>query len=149
MPLVRYFYFVGGVLLALLFIFDACLPIPPVAEKVEVYLPVIRIHSGHKWPERIVYDTSLPTPASTSIASTDNIIQAPEPIVDASAGSKEKQAFAMLPSSADRLQASNVKKPEPKPQHHRKAVRKRAPVQAPMFAMARQQQFGWFGRNFW
>lgn len=149
MPLARYFSFVGGVLLALLFIFDVCLPKPPMAEKVEVYLPVIRIHSDHKWPERILYDTNLPTPVSTLTATSDGITQVAELIVDASAGSKEKEAFAMLPSSPDRLQASNVKQRELRPQRHRKVARKRTPVQAPVFAMARQQQFGWFGRNFW
>ncbi len=71
MPLARYFSFVGGVLLALLFILDACFPKLPVAAKAKVYLPVIRIYSDRKWPERIVYDTSLPTPVPTSIATTE------------------------------------------------------------------------------
>ena len=62
MPLARYFYFVGGVLLALLFILDATLPtFPVVEEKAKANPPVIRIYSDRKWPERIVYDTSAPT----------------------------------------------------------------------------------------
>jgi hypothetical protein len=147
MPLARYCSFVGGVLLALLFILDACFPKLPVAAKAKVNLTVIRIYSDRKWPERIVYDTSLPTIVPTSTASTGVIIQAPKIIADASAGAKERESFAMLPPSIDRLQASNAKMREPKPQHHRKVARKRAP--APTIAMARQLQFGWFGRNFW
>ncbi len=147
MPLARYFYFVGGVLLALLFVLDACFPKPPLVAKAKVYLPVIRIYSDRKWPERIVYDTSLPTIVPTSIAGAEGIIQAPEKIADASASAQERQAFAMVPSSVDRLQASKAKMPEAKPQHYRKVARRRAP--APRFAMARHPQFGGFGWNFW
>jgi hypothetical protein len=147
MPLARYFCFVGGVLLALLFVLDASFPKRPVETKAKVYLPVIRIYSDRKWPERIVYDTSLPTIVPNSIATTEGIIRASEPIAAASAGAKEREAFAMLPSSVDQLQVSNAKMPELKPQHHRKVARRRAP--APRVAMVRHLQFGWFGGNFW
>lgn len=147
MPLARYFYFVGGVLLALLIALDACIPKPPVAVKAKVYLPVIRIYSDRKWPERIVYDTSLPTIVPSSIASVESIIQAPEKIADASFGAQERETSAVLPSSVDRLRASNAKMQEPKPRHYRKVARRRVP--APSFAMARHPQFGWFGGNFW
>lgn len=62
MPVGRYFVFVGSVLLALLFLADRYLP-PQIAPSVrsDVDRPVIRIHSRHKWPEAVVYDTSLPT----------------------------------------------------------------------------------------
>lgn len=62
MPLLRYVAFVGGSLLLMLLIAGAYLPAGPVdgggqpASK-----PVILIESSRKWPERIVYDTSLPT----------------------------------------------------------------------------------------
>jgi hypothetical protein len=62
MPLGRYFVFTGTLLLALLFLADWYMPhpaAPPV--RAEVDRTVIRLHSGHKWPERIVIDTSLPT----------------------------------------------------------------------------------------
>jgi len=77
MPLARYFFFVGGVLLALLFIADACLPNLPVADRASTDLPVIRIHSNRKWPERVVYDTSLPTIIPAQIANTNASIPPP------------------------------------------------------------------------
>ena len=147
MPVARYFCFVGGVLLALLFILDACFPKLPVAAKAKVNLPVIRIYSDRRWPERIVYDTSFPTIVPTSVASTEGIIQAPKAIADASAGAKERESFAMLPPSIDRSQASNTKMRELMPRLQRKMARKRTP--APTVAMARHLQFSWFGRNFW
>jgi hypothetical protein len=147
MPLARYFYFVGGVLLALLFILDAILPKFPLVEDAKANPPTIRIHSDRKWPERIVYDTNVPTIVPTSIARTEVIVHVPEKIADASAGATERQAFAMLPPSADQLQVSNTKMRELKPRHQSKIARKRAP--APRIAMARHLQFGWFGRSFW
>ena len=63
MPLARYFLWVGGVLLALLFVADARLPALPVAEATtDVPSPIIRIHSERKWPDRIVFDTNAPIP---------------------------------------------------------------------------------------
>jgi hypothetical protein len=56
----------------LLFIADFCLPKSPVAERASIDLPAIRIHSDRKWPDRIVFDTSLPTivPAQPANAET-------------------------------------------------------------------------------
>jgi hypothetical protein len=44
MPLARYFLYVGSVLLALLFIADACLPKPPAVNHSDEFRPVIRIY---------------------------------------------------------------------------------------------------------
>jgi len=62
MPLGRYFVFVGSILLALLLLSDRYLPghIAP-SPRADVDRSIIRIHSGHKWPDAVVYDTSLPT----------------------------------------------------------------------------------------
>lgn len=60
MPVARYFLWVGGVLLALLFIANACLPKLPEGRATDTPRPVIRIYSERKWPERIVFDTSTP-----------------------------------------------------------------------------------------
>jgi hypothetical protein len=147
MPLMRYFYFVGGVLLALLFILDACFPKLPASAKAKVYPPVIRIYSDQKWPERIVYDTSLPTIVPTLTASTEPIIRVPQMIANDSAGARKWEALAMMPPSGEPLQASGAKMREPKPRHPIKIVRKRPP--APRIAMARPRPFGWFGQSFW
>ena len=48
-------------MLALLFIADACMPRAPVGDRANSNPITIRIHSDLKWPERVVYDTSLPT----------------------------------------------------------------------------------------
>jgi len=147
MPLVRYFSFVGGVLFALLFILDACFPELPALAKAKVYPPVIRIYSDRKWPDRIVYDTTLPTIVPMSIASIGAITEPPDIIAETSAHSKERAAFAMLTTAGEKSQTSNTKMQELKPRQQIKIVRKRPP--APRFAMARHPQFGWFGRNFW
>jgi hypothetical protein len=68
MPLVRYFVFVGGMLLGLLFLADWYFPTPTDATAVavnDVDRSTIRIHSRHKWPAAIQMDTraSMPGPA--------------------------------------------------------------------------------------
>jgi len=148
MPLARYFFLVGGVLLALLFISDACLPKLPVADRANTDLPVIRIHSNRKWPERVVYDTSLPTNIPAQIANTEASIPAPAAVADVPAKTQVREAFAQLqPSDARQLQQSEPKKAEPKLQHQRK-IAKRRPA-PPMNLVARQPQFGWFGNSIW
>jgi hypothetical protein len=147
MPLARYFSLVGGVLLALLFVLDACFPELPAVAKAKVYPPVIRIYSDEKWPERIVYDTSLPTIVPAPVATAEPIVLAPAKMAEASSATREQEAFAMLSVSIDRWQASDTAMHEAKPRHQRRIVRKRAP--APRIAMARSPQFGWLGRNFW
>jgi len=148
MPLARYFIFVGGVLLALLFISDAYLPKIPDAHRASANLPVIRIHSDRKWPERVVYDTSLPTIIPAKIANADASVPAPAAVTDISAKAQVREAFAQLqPSDARRLQRSDLKSREPNPQRVRKIAKRRAPP--PMVLVARQPQFGWFGSSIW
>ena len=143
MPLARYFLYVGGVLLALLLVLDGYLPRFPVAAGAPADLPVIRILSDRQWPERIVYDTSLPTIVPTQIAS----VHAPAMIVDASVGAREREAFAQLPSfGAKELQLPEPKMREPKPHRSRK---KRHEVPPPTLLVARQPHLGWFGNRIW
>src|SRR5215212_363003 len=64
MPVARYFLFVGAALLALLFALDAFVPQQvAVASNAAASIDktVVRIRSDQKPPERVVYDTSLPT----------------------------------------------------------------------------------------
>jgi hypothetical protein len=70
MPIARYFIVVGGTLAALLFIAAWCLPTPPAMfadQSLATDRAVIRIKSAHKWPERIVLDTSQPTTAPPAV----------------------------------------------------------------------------------
>jgi hypothetical protein len=60
-PIARYFIFVGGTLAALLFIPGWLLPKPPAMfadQSVALDRAVIRIKSAHKWPEKVILDTS-------------------------------------------------------------------------------------------
>ena len=106
MPLARYFLYVGGVLLTLLFILDACLTDLPVIESAHVNSPVIRIHSDRKWPERIVFDTSLPTVVPVQTAIAEDRVPRPVTVADVAAKKREREAFALM-------QSSNAKRLEP------------------------------------
>jgi hypothetical protein len=62
MPLGRYFLFIGGSLLALLLAIDWLVPQPTAeAQRTDVDRSTIRIHSAHKWPSAVVFDTTQPT----------------------------------------------------------------------------------------
>jgi hypothetical protein len=72
MPLLRYFGWVGSILLAALFATNWCFPAPisraelsdvPLDQKVH-----IRIQTDHKWPERVVLDNTRSTPARDATA---------------------------------------------------------------------------------
>lgn len=151
MPLARYFSYVGGVLLALLFVLDAYLPKVPVAERADANLPVIRIHSDRKWPERVVYDTSQPTIIPAQIVSGGPASwpqqRSPTSLARGAKG-REREAFAQLqPFDAKQLQPSDSKKREPNLQRQRKIAKRRAA--APALLVARHPQFGWFGNSIW
>jgi hypothetical protein len=148
MPLARYFFYVGGVLLALLFVPNAYLPKAPLAERANANAPVIRIHSERKSPERIVFDSSLPTIIPPRIASDEASIPSLPAATDVSVKAREREAFAqMQPSNARQPQPSNPKKREPRLQHQAKIAKR---YNAPQFFLAaRQPQSGWFGNSIW
>ena len=140
MPLARYFLYVGGALLALLFISDPYLPKLQVADWGNSRPAIIHIQSDQKWPERIVYDTSLPTAVPAQITNIEANVAPPEIVPSAT----EREAFAQLQPSS---QLSDAKKREPKAQRQHKIAKRRA-VPAALLA-ARQVQFGWFGNRIW
>jgi hypothetical protein len=78
-PLARYFFFVGSVLLAVLFVAEQYLPDSPqtFVREARMDKSIIRIKSAHKWPEPIVLDTSLPT-----IAPPPSLVVANAPVVN-------------------------------------------------------------------
>jgi hypothetical protein len=151
MPLARYFLFVGGVLLALLFISNAYLPQEPVAVSANadlpVILPVIRIHSDRKWPERIVFDTKVQPVAPVQIAKTEAVAPVPTTVADASTKVRVRDAFAQLPFDPKQAQSSDPKKPEPKLPPKRKIAKRH--VAPPTMLVAQQPQFGFFANNTW
>ena len=139
MPLARYILCVGGALLTLLFISDAYLPKMTVADWGNSRSAIIHIHSDQKWPERIVYDTSLPTAVPAQTANIEANVAAPEIVASAT----ERGAFAQLQPSS---RPSDAKKREPKLQRQRKIAKRRA---APPLLATRQVQFSWFGNRIW
>src|SRR5437899_10182542 len=116
MPLARYFLYIGGALLALLFISDPYLPKLPAADGGYSRSAIIHIHSDQKWPERIVYDTSLPTVVPAQITNIEANVSPPEIVASATA----REAFAQLQPSG---QLSDAKKREPKLQRKRKIAK--------------------------
>ena len=146
MPLARYFLYVGAALLALLFAVDAFLPSVPAGDKTESVadLPVIRIHSDRKWPERVVFDTRVPAMAAATsvvVAKTDAVGPAPTTAADASTKTHMREAFAQVtPSEPKQVQPSGPKKP----QHKRKIARSRI---GPPVLVAQQPRFGFFANN--
>jgi hypothetical protein len=149
MPLARYFFYVGGVLLALLFVIDALTPKVPAVDSTDASLPVIRIHSDRKWPERVVFDTSMPTIVQT--AKTDASVPAATTVADVSAKEgRVREAFAQLqPPDLKQTDASDPKKAEPKPHPKRKIARKRVAPPPQMMLVAQQPRFGFFGSSIW
>jgi len=145
MPVARYFLFVGAVLLALLLALDAFAPQQvAVASNAapSIDKTVVRIRSDQKPPERVVYDTSLPTivppAAKTQIAAVP-----PAPVADATAQVRVRDTFAQfVPAEARKLE----KQIEPQPPRKRKIAKSR-PAQPLRFAQ--QQHFGFFGNNTW
>jgi hypothetical protein len=110
-PLIRYFFFAGSLLLAMLFLADgywadASSPFP--TREARVDKSIIRIHSAHKWPEAIDIDTSLPTIVPPPLP-----LQASVPVAN-----QWQEAFAQL-----KRPSQQVSKPAP-PKAKRKLARR-------------------------
>jgi hypothetical protein len=123
------------------------LPVAPAAEAANTAadLPMIRIHTDRKWPERVVFDTSVPTivPVQTHIAKNEAGVAAPVTAADASIKVTARDAFAQLVPT-------DLKKPSPKPQQKRKVAKRRVvPPTAPTMLVAQRPQFGLFANNIW
>jgi len=142
MPLLRYFFFVGGCLIALLFAANAYLPQAPDEARADADRPVIRIQSDQKWPARVVFDTNQPTIIPPQA-------KAGVPLATvADSGAHVRNAFAQLrPADQSQVQRADPKRLEKKVVHKRKfAKRRTAP---PEMLVAQQPQFGFFSNNIW
>ena len=104
MPIARYFILVGGTLAALLFIAGWYFPASPemFSNQTTVFdKTMIRIRSEHKWPEKIVLDTSQPTMMPPAV--------------------EERRVAQLVPLPSDepgdqsRLEATAQWKPDPRP----------------------------------
>src|ERR1700733_3694441 len=80
MPILRYFTFVGGALLVLLFVVSSCFPEPETTDHRDVARPVIRILSDRVGPPRVDIDTRVQAAVLPSSA-LDIEQQAPTPEV--------------------------------------------------------------------
>ncbi len=149
MPVARYFMFVGGVLLALLWAIDALVPHQAVVAgqaASSVDKTVVRIRSDQKPPERVVYDTSLPTIVPPQPVAAQAVVPAAAPaasLADVNAQARVRETFAQfVPVEA--------KKPDAQVQRKRNIARSRpaSPMQIgqrPQMRIAQQSQFGFFG----
>jgi len=174
MPIFRYFIFVGGALLALLFAANYVMPSEPVAQAVAAAgndQPLIRIRSDRHLPERVVLDTTQPTIAAPAVKTVS--AAAPQSqdsasaaaLAEMSAKARVRETFAQF-TPAVKVEAGVAKKAEARPQVQaqaqpapaaqaqppkRKVARAHpAPQQQgrPMMVMAQRPQFGFFG-NTW
>ena len=148
MPLARYFFCVGAVLLALLFAIDTGSPKLPVtgstaaASTPASEVPAQRIHSDRKWPERVVFDTSMPTIVPPqAVAVKSDVAVKPEVAVqpalaEISAKTRVRETFAQF-------RPEDEKKPEAKLPPKRKIAKPRAAP--PMRLVEQQPRFGLFG----
>ena len=147
MPVARYFLFVGGILLALLFALDAFTPQQMVvagSAVPSINKTVVRIRSDQKLPERVVYDTSLPTIVPPAAAT--QIAAAPAaPAADVGAQAQVRDTFAQfVPAEAKKLE----KQPEPQAPRKRKVAKIR-PAHPMRVAQQPHFGFGFFGSNTW
>lgn len=156
MLILRYFVFVGGALLALLLVCDAVLPQVPLPTTLQSSpdIPLVRIRSERRWPERIVLDTSIPAISSVTIATADTA-QPKASVADVPAQPKLREAFAQMASVGRKLQQpaaqaartaepAVVKSAEVKAQPRRKVAKLRS--LRPLVLVAQQPQLhsGWF-----
>jgi hypothetical protein len=151
MLVLRYFGYVGGALLALLSVCNAVFPKPPLPEVLSSGsdLPAARIHSDKKWPERVVFDTSMvpvASPASATIAQADTPASPKVEAPSFTAKAHVREAFAQFAPAEPKQQAKADLKPQPK----RKLVTKvaKAHVGRPLVLASQQPRFGWFD-NTW
>jgi hypothetical protein len=138
LPLRRYFLFVGGGLLALLFLLDAVLT-PPARKSSasDPNFPVIRIHSELKGPPAVVIDTSQRVIAPV-IAVQDDGPMPPAPFV--MPDSRVRESFAQFVLLSNKQTSANEpKKPERNPLPKRQLLT--AHVKHPAIRIAQHQNF--------
>ena len=102
MPVRQYFSWVGSILVAALFVADWCLPAPFHAPHAEIPPNEgvnLRIRSDHKWPEKVVFDTTRSQFTPVAGASPEPDLAASQRI-DQAGRRPPLDAFAALVSAA-------------------------------------------------
>ena len=141
MPVARYFLFVGGVLLALLLAIDALVPQQAIVASQaapSVNKTVVRIRSDQKPPERVVYDTSLPTivPPPVVTAQVTAPVVAPTSASAVAPASADASAQARVRETFAQFVPAQAKKPELQVQRKRKIAKSRRGADAARTAAA-------------
>ena len=165
MPIFRYFVFVGGALLALLFAVDFGFPAAPSAQMVAAdgndQPPLIRIRFNRHLPERVVLDTSQPTIAAVAPSQPPVQEGASPAFAEISAKTRVRETFAQFTpggpksaAAANKVDAkpqvqANAQPAQAQPPKRKIARAYSAPQQQdrPMM-IAQRPQFGFFG-NTW
>ena len=135
MPLIRYFFFTGGALLALLCLADYYLAGPvSAAAETGPDLSIARIHSAQTWPEKIVFDTNVrQIPLTKTVASTSDAAAPAAP-------EGTRQAFAMAAQPAAELKASDAKASDAKASDAKAAEPRQAKAAAPKKRVAERHR---------
>jgi hypothetical protein len=145
MPTLRYFFYVGGALLALLLVSNIVLPQVPLPSTLTSAsdLPPVRIHTDRKLPDRVVFDTSstvasapVPVLAQAEVAQTAAAVAAsPAAAPEISPRARVREAFAQLPEARatepKMASKSPTKRKDVKPRHTH-----------PLMMFAQQPRFG-------
>jgi predicted lipid-binding transport protein (Tim44 family) len=124
MPLIRYFLYMGGVLLAVLLLVGGYMggPVSEVAQS-GAEPTVARIRSAQKWPEKIVFDTSAPQVRAPDVAAdvAAAALAAPPPAATPAAQATARQAYAMAapPAAAAKPAAPAASHRRVAERHHR------------------------------
>ena len=152
MPVARYFLFVGGVLLALLLAIDALVPQQAVVASQaapSVDKTVVRIRSDQKPPERVVYDTSLPTIVPPQAVTAQAVVPAAAPApLPWPTPPPRPVCGRPLPSSSRQRRRSPSRRFSVSARSPR-AVRPADAVAQPQMRVAQQSHFGFFGGSNW
>lgn len=166
MPLLRYFLYVGGSLLALLFAVNAVFPTAPLPETLtsRADLPPVRIQSERKLPERVVFETNISRPGQ-AVASPVVVAEAkpkspmqtqapvPPAVSAMSAQALPREAFAQLPQEENAFEPKMrdtatvvAQQPKMSPAHQRlkRKVAARPRTARSMITVAQQPRFGGF-----
>lgn len=136
-PFLRYFVFVGSVLVAMLFLADwiwpSAVPAPVAKQAAAAASPfeqTIRINSARRWPDKIEFDTTRPT-----------IVPQPAPVVAEAPPAAAAPAVADNSALEARAEIKPAVKPAPAPRRQARVRRHNTPQQdywgrPPAFASA-------------